>query len=129
MSFNIGTQQANLINNVAGDQINEGGQQVAVGDVDAAREQVRELRAALRHLHLPADTAGTVAAELDGIEQDLDGDEVDDHRIADRLGHITQALSAVGALVAAGTGLAGPLAALAAFLGPLGKPIVRMLRA
>ena len=65
MTFNIGNQNAEIINNVAGDQINQGGQQVVVGDIGAAREQLALLRAELARVRLPA----TESAEAEGRGQ------------------------------------------------------------
>ncbi|MGV4982810.1 hypothetical protein ACWC0C_15655 [Streptomyces sp. NPDC001709] len=128
MVFNIGKQDAGVINNVQGDQTVHGGQQgvLAAGD-QQARDLVDQLREALRQLPLPPDVAPQVHGELEALDTDLAQPEPDKRRAADRLTRITRLLASAGALVASATGLLTPLSALAGWLGVLGEPILRLL--
>lgn len=122
MTFHIGSQDAHVINNVAGDQWN----QVARTD-DDAREQIRRLRSALESAGLPPALSRAARAHLDLAEVEIGRGPGSKPAVGDRLKELTQVLGAAGALAAAGGALLGPLGALAGWLGGLGKPIYDML--
>jgi hypothetical protein len=122
MTFHIGSQDADLINNVAGDQWN----QVALRD-DEAREQIRKLRRAVEGAGLPLALSQQAQAHLDQAEIDIRRGPGSKPAVSDRLKQLTQVLGSAGALASAGGALLGPLGALAGWLGGLGKPILDML--
>lgn len=122
MVFHIGSQHADLINNVAGDQWN----QVTIGD-DEAREQVRHLRAALERGGLPADVGPEARAHLEEVEAEMRRPKPRKAAVAAGLKKLAQVLISAGTLARAGGALAGPLGAVAGWLGGLGKPILDML--
>jgi hypothetical protein len=120
MGFEIGSQNARTINNVEGTQYNYGG-----GD---PRQLVEQLRAELARLPLPAHVQAEASAKADEVAAEMARPEPDKPAVAERLGQLTKILTSAGALVAAGTGLGGPLVALAGWLGTLGEPISHLLR-
>ena len=122
MTFHIGSQDAHVINNVAGDQWN----QVALTD-DDAREQIRQLRRALERAGLPPAISQEARAHVDQAEVEIMRGPDSKPAVSERLQQLTQVLGAAGALATAGGALLGPLGALAGWLGGLGKPIYDIL--
>ncbi|MBD9724314.1 hypothetical protein [Streptomyces caniscabiei] len=128
MAFNIGNQQGGVVNNVAGNQtVHDGQSAVFTAGGQEVRGLVRELRASIERTSLPPAIEPEVRAELDSLDKEVARPEPDREAVAGRLGRITQLLSSAGALVTAGTGLIGPLGALAGWLGALGEPILRAI--
>jgi hypothetical protein len=68
-----------------------------------------------------------VERDLDACDVELEQPEPDPKLLHHRLANVAQVLVGIGAVVSAGTGLGAALAALAAWLGPLGDPIRRAL--
>ncbi len=122
MVFNIGSQHAEQINNVAGDQWN----QVTIGD-DEARRQLRSLRAALERAGLPPDVDPRARAYLDDVEAEMSRSAPRKAAVATRLKKLTDVVVSAGALATAGAAVAGPLGVVAGWLGGLGKPILDLL--
>jgi hypothetical protein len=122
MTFHISSQNAHLINNVAGDQWN----QATLRDADAL-EQVRQLRNALDTAGLAPAVATQARAHLDDAETELAQQTPSKPDVADRLKQVTRILVSAGGLATAGGALLGPLGALAGWLGGLGRPILDML--
>ena len=130
MTFNIGNQQAGAINNVVGDQTIHGGQHGAlVLDVERGRMLLAELRRQVAAASLPDGERTAALGDIDACERALDGNEPDARSLASRLGAVAQVVVTAGAVVAAGTGIGGALAAIAAWLGPMGNSIRQMLPA
>jgi hypothetical protein len=128
VTFNIGSQQAGIVNNVAGDQTITGGQTTGAVDIRRARDQVLELRRQVELAGLPEPVRSSAVDELDGMEGDLAKPEPDVHSLARRLQRITELVLSAGALASAGTALGTPLLALSGLLGVLGEPIRRLLK-
>lgn len=122
MSFQIGSQHAHLINNVAGDQWN----QVTLRD-DEARAQIGQLRDALERSDLAPAVVRQARAHLDEAEAAMSEPSPAKPAVADRLRQLTHVLVAAGGLATAGGALLGPLGALAGWLGGLGMPILDLL--
>lgn len=124
-TFNIGPQNAGVINNVGGDQTINQGQHgtLAMGHVEA----LAALRAAVQTL--PPETAEAAKAELDEAADALDRPEPDKPRAARALERLTRTLTSAGAFAAAGAALIGPLEALGRFLGPIGATVLSLLPA
>jgi hypothetical protein len=128
VAFNIGKQQAGVINNVAGDQTIYGDQHGSVTiDTNQGRVLLAKLRRELRVGELAAGTRSSVESELDACEAELDQPQPSSLRLRDRLANIAHILVSAGAVVSAGTGLGAALGALAGWLGGLGEPIRRLL--
>jgi len=130
VTFNIPSQQGGIINNVAGDQRIEGGQHGTYAsssvDVPAALSQ---LRAALAAGGLPDDVMQNATAQVDEVERAATAGEPDRQRAATALEKLTRILVAAGPLATAATAFAGPLGALAGWLGPLGEGVARLIPA
>lgn len=122
MTFNIGSQNANVINNVAGDQWS----QVTITD-DEAREQVRQLRAAVERVGLPPEAASQARTHLAEVEAEMKQPEPRKAAVAAKLKQVLQVIITAGSLAKAGALLAGPVGAVAGWLGGLGKPLLDML--
>jgi hypothetical protein len=128
MTFNIGNQQAGQINNVAGDQTIHGGQHGAlVLDVEQGRTLLADLRRQVAAASLPDGARTAALGHIDACERALDGGEPDARSLGSRLGTVAQVVVTAGAVVSAGTGIGAALAAVAAWLGPVGESIRRML--
>lgn len=129
MTFNIGNQQAGQINNVANDQTIYGGQHGSVGgvDVERGRTVLADLRRQVAAASLPDGARTAALGHIDACERALDGDEPDARSLGSRLGTVAQVVVTAGAVVSAGTGIGAALAAVAAWLGPVGESIRRML--
>jgi hypothetical protein len=129
VTFNIRSQQGGIINNVIGDQRIDGGQHGAYasgGDVTTA---VAQLRAALAGSSLSDDVVQSATAQIDEVERAAAGDQPDRRRVATALEKLTRILVAAGPLATAATAFAAPLGALAAWLGPLGQGLARVIPA
>jgi hypothetical protein len=128
VSFNIGNQQAGVVNNVAGDQTIHGGQHGAlVLDVEQGRMLLADLRRQVAGASLPDGDRTAALADIDACERALDRDEPNAPSLASRLGAVAQIVITAGAVVSAGTGIGAALAAIAAWLGPVGNSIRQML--
>lgn len=122
MTFNIGSQHAANINNVAGNMYVTGGQRGLLVTGDAARHAAHDLRIAVAAAG--SDAATTDAAE---IEAGVAAEQPDRPRLAGMLERLTRLLTSTGAFVTAGAALVTPLQALAVWLGTLGAPVLGLL--
>lgn len=123
MTFNINNQNANQINNVAGNQYIQGGQHGIVVTTQDARRLAAELRRALP----PAALDRRARAAIDEVDAGLAGRQPDRPRVAAGLERLTRLLSAAGVLARAGAALIEPLRGLAGWLGALGAPVLALL--
>jgi hypothetical protein len=122
--FNINSQQAGTINNVAGDQ--------RIGRLESslqagAMREVAELRAALAELALPDHARQASGEALDAVEEELRQPVPDKRRVAGRLEQLAGVLGPLGVLVGAADRLVGPLQHLAGWLGPAGHALAALL--
>jgi hypothetical protein len=108
MPFNIGSQQAGVVNNVEGNQTIRGGQ---TGGLDP-RALLDLVRQDLAAAHLPTDLAAHVHTELDAIDGELGKSQPNRQAAASRLGRIIGTLKSSGILATVGTGLLASLTAL-----------------
>jgi hypothetical protein len=123
MTFNIGSQHAANINNVAGDQVIHGGQ---AGYADS-RVLLDRVRHEVGTLRLPPPLLTRVNAELEAIDTELGTPRSDKQSAAGRLGRLVSLLKSAGVLATSGSGLMTSLTALANSFGALGEPIGRLL--
>ncbi|MFJ8621989.1 hypothetical protein ACIRD3_04005 [Kitasatospora sp. NPDC093550] len=128
MVFNVGSQQAGVVNNVAHDQHVHDGQSgaIAVGAPELTG-LLGALREAVGREQLPPAVAPLVETELNAIDQEAARPEPDREAVAARLARVTRLLREAGAAVAAGTGLFSALSGVAGWLGALGQPILHLL--
>jgi hypothetical protein len=126
MTFNIGSQSGGIVNNVAGDQHNYGGQYVSV-TIETARQAVRDLGEGLARVPLDARVADQARADLEALSTAVHAPRPEPSTVVGPLDRLTRLLSAAGSLTTAGTALVGPLRTLAGWLGALGEPILHML--
>ena len=127
MTFNIGSQEANQINNVEGNQYLHGGQHGVVVTTQEARGLAADLRQALPGAALGRRDAGAARAAIDEVEAGLAGAQPDRPRVAAGLERLTRLLTATSALATAGAALVEPLRGLAGWLGDLGAPVLALL--
>jgi hypothetical protein len=127
MTFNIHNQQANVINQAAGNQWVNGGQHVTVTTLDAARAAVVPLRQAVEAVPLTPADAASVHARLDELEAELRKDRPDPPVVENRLRRLTSLLKSASTLATAGATLLDPLRAIAGWLGPLGMSTLQLL--
>jgi hypothetical protein len=121
--FNIGSQQAGSIYNVAGD--------LHVGTIEsnlqAGGQLVTDLRRALDRAQLPASTRAAVGRELDAVERELGRPQPDSATVADRLERLTRLLTGAGALATAANTVLPILRTLAGWLGGAGAGLAALL--
>jgi hypothetical protein len=129
MTFNIGGQNAGIINNVAGDQHITGQQHGTLVTTEDARRALRDLRGAVTTAGLGKDTAADAHAHVAEMDAALQAGQSDKPRFAWALERLTRLLAAAGSLASGGAALLGPLHALAGWLGALGGPILALLPA
>lgn len=127
MTFHIHNQQANVINQVAGDQSITGGQHVTVTALDTARDAVAPLRQAVGAVPLDRSGAASARVWVDEIDTELRKDHPRPPVVENRLRRLTTLLESTGALAAAGATLLNPLRAVATWLGDLGENTLRLL--
>lgn len=127
MSFNIGSQNAGLINNVQGDQTVRGGQHVAISSPAEAVAAMRQIRAEIESTALPSKTKAEARKLADQIERQLEQPQPDKRTAGERLARLTSVLVSAGALATAGTSLLTGLTTLAAWLGPFGLSALELL--
>jgi hypothetical protein len=123
MAFNIGSQQAGIINNVEGNQTIHGGQTGSAGP----RMLLDRVREELAALPLPAGLATQVHADLNEVDAALATPQPDQQAAVGRLGRAIGALKSAGLLATAGSGLATSLSALVDSFGRLGEPVRQLL--
>lgn len=128
MSFNIGSQNGGVINNVSGDQRIAGGQHgnVVVGH-EQARRAARDLRVELTRTPLGQTEAAQAHARVDEVDTEMRSPKPDRSRIARSLTWLTELLVTAGHLSTAGAALVGPLRTLGSWLGALGEPLLHLL--
>ena len=125
MTFNIGNQNAGIINNVDGDQ-HVHGVQVGSAHVAQGLAAVEALRAVAEGL--PGVAGDPVAMrELGQLEQAVRDDGTGAAGAAPILERLARRLSAIGAFAGAGTALVEPIRALAAWLGPAAQSVLSVL--
>jgi hypothetical protein len=125
MPFNIGSQQAGVINNVEGNQTIHGGQTGnAVTDSRALLDRVRQ---DLATLSLPSAVTSRIYPELDAVAAELSAPEPRRPAAINRLGRVINTLKSAGALAMTGSGLLASLTALANSFGELGRPLLHLL--
>lgn len=123
-AFSIGTQQAGTINNVVGDQtVGHSHSVLHIGALQA----VGELRSAVAAAALPLQARQAADEALDEMQHELGNPAPDKRRVADRLEQLAGLLGRVGVLTAAANNLVTPLRHLAAWLGPAGQQVLRLL--
>lgn len=129
MTFNIGNQTGGVVNNVAGNQTVNGGQQGTAVSTGAAQEAAELLRT-LVQTSVPgvgeSETA-ELQRDVDAIAGEMKKPEPDKAQVEGRLSKVTQVLKGAGALVGAGAALIAPITAIANWLGPIGASILGLL--
>jgi hypothetical protein len=121
--FNIGQQQAGVINNVGGDLNVDR----IEGTLQVGNQLVADLRTALDRTPMPGPTRVEAGRVLDEVERELERPQPDKPRIAARLEGLTRLLGSAGALAAAADSLLPVLGKLAAWLGPAGAGLAALL--
>jgi hypothetical protein len=127
MSFNIGSQHANMINNVQGDQTIHGGQHATITSPTEARRVIRELRDEVAALGGDDSDTSEAVRELDEMDHALEAADPDPAELGQRLGRVAEILSSAGAIVSAGAGVGSAIMRIATWLGPFGAATLRVL--
>lgn len=123
MGFNINHQTGGVVNNVEGNQYIRGGQHSGMVQSRALRAAVQELEQGVAASSLSGGQLAAISRHLKEIDQEVSSAHPEPDKLAGPLRKLTEIASAAGALA----GLAGPIQNLAAWLGPLGQPIVKLL--
>jgi hypothetical protein len=117
VTFHIGRQSGGVINNVGRDQHISGGQHGALATTGQVRQALRDLGEALAATSLDEETAAAARAEVAELDAAAAAAVPDRPRFAAALDRLTRLLTAAGSLASAGSALAGPQHALAAWIG------------
>jgi hypothetical protein len=121
MVFNIGNQNAGIINMAGRDQTVHGGQRVT--SLDQARAAVDALRGALPQVPLPSEAARAARREADDAAAELARPEPDRGRVAACLGRLVDVVAPAVSVAGQLAGLVAPLNAVASWLGPHGAAL------
>jgi hypothetical protein len=121
--FNIGSQQAGSINNVAGD-FNVG---TFESSLQTGNQLVTDLRRALDQTEMPARTRTEVGRELNAVERELGRPQPDKATVAERLERLTKMLTGAGALATAANTVLPILHTLAGWLGGAGAGLAALI--
>lgn len=126
--FNIGSQQAANISNVAGDMTVVGGQHgEATITIATVYRDIQLLREGLQELPLPPRERQVADQALDRTTQEVAQAIPDKRKIAPHLEEVTQILRKFGALAGAGAALVEPLQRLSSWLGLVGRTVLPLL--
>lgn len=126
-TFEIGSQNAGSIQNVAGDlTIGELNVQ-ASWDAGSVRRELAELREETARVPLPHAARVALDGALTAAAREAAGARPDRGRIAQLVERATHVLAEAGALAAAGGGLDESLRRTAVALGPAGKALLALL--
>jgi hypothetical protein len=123
MSFHIGTQNAGVVNNVAGDQHITGGQHGTLVTTPEVLQALQALRATVATVHLDASARKEAICQLDEIDAAAKRARPEPEKIAGPLEKLTRLLVAAGPIAAT----VGPLQTIAAWLGNVGAGVLRLL--
>jgi hypothetical protein len=106
MTFNIGSQNAGSIANIAGDMVVQGGfHGTAAVHLVELRNRLAELKAEVDQLALPAATRAVASVALAEAEAEAAAPVPRPSKIRDSLQRVSQALDHSDALATAGVGL------------------------
>ncbi len=126
--FNIGSQQAVNLNNVAGDMTIVGGQHgEATITIATVYRDIQLLREGLQDLPLPPRERQVADQALDRAMQEVAQAIPNKRKIASYLEEVTQILGKFGALAGASAALVEPLQRLSSWLGPVGRIVLHLL--
>lgn len=117
MTFNIRNQNAETINNVAGNQTWVSGQRAQVLVIADAKRQLELLRRQVRELDISPETLEYAEQEMDGVDRELTSTQPNKKAVAGRIRRLTHLLQDVGALAQAGQALSSSLHGLGHWLG------------
>ena len=92
-----------------------------------ALEAVAELRTALSELEVSGDVRSRAGWMLDDMVDELSRPDPDRDVMASRLWRLTEFLRRSGVDVGSGTPVFGPIAGIAAWVGPLGEALLTRL--
>jgi hypothetical protein len=127
-TFNIGTQNAGVVQNVGGDLVIEGGVHAsATWQVEQLREAVDRVRREAEGVELPPAQRAVVDATLGAAAQEAAKPKPERDKVGSLLGAATRALTDAGALVGAGSALLQALRAAATVLGPAAGAAMALL--
>jgi hypothetical protein len=122
-----GSQNAGVINNVGGDQVNYGGMHGTIGEVHQGLADVATIRELLKGVPLTEIDRETTRDAVDRLEGELRKPEPDTSKAAGALEDLTGILKAAGALAGAGLALVDPIGSIAIALGGAAGAVLRAL--
>ena len=126
-TFEIGSQNAASIQNVAGDLTIQDLHVEATWSATEMREELARLQEEIGRVALPPDLRATARAAVGAAAAEAGRPAPDPGRIAQLLGEATTLAGEAGALTSAGSGLVESLRRTATILGPAGKTLLALL--
>jgi HPt (histidine-containing phosphotransfer) domain-containing protein len=125
VTFNIGRQDANIVNNVGGDQYNTG--QYVVSGQREALELLHRLRSELDSIEMPATLATQAKQAAQQAEDVLAQRDPDKELVSRHLRAVATSLKEASGVLDAGRGIGRTLAELGRWLGPAGVALLSLL--
>src|SRR5262245_35892109 len=126
-TFNIGTQNAASIQNIAGDAHIERVQASASWEINELRTSIARAQEQAAQLMLPQDHSASLKSALDSAAGEAAKDEPDKHRIVELLGQAARTVKEAGAVATGGAAVLETLRHAATFLGPLAGAALAIL--
>jgi hypothetical protein len=126
-TFNIGTQNAASIQNIAGDAHIERVQVSASWETNALRTSIARAQEQVRALELPPDLRASLDGELNSAAAEAAKDEPDKHRLSDLLGRAGRLVKEAGAVASGGAAVIETLKQAVTLLGPVGHAALALL--
>src|SRR5262249_43353583 len=126
-TFNIGTQNAASIQNIAGDAHIERVQASASWEIHELRTSIARAQEQAAQLMLPQDRGASLKGTLDSAAAEAAKDEPDKQRLLELLGQAGRTVKEAGAVASAGATLIETLRHAATFLGPLAGAALAIL--
>ena len=126
VTFNIGSQEG-VNTNVGGDMTVYGGQHYEAGSAAEVRRDLVGIREAVAGLGLAPEVAQEASALIAEADHELAQPEPRPDKVGGPIERLTNLLSEVGGLAAAGATLVEPLQRIGAWLGTAGQGILHLL--
>jgi hypothetical protein len=123
-----GNQNAGVINNVGGDQVNYGDTRGSIGEIRQELADVATIRELLKTVPLTESDRAATKDAVDRLEGELKKPEPDKSKAAGALEDLTGILKAAGALAGAGLALIDPIGSIAVAIGGAAGAVLRSLR-
>jgi hypothetical protein len=122
-----GSQTAGVINNIAGDQVNYGGVQGTIQDLQQQVADVETIRRLLDEVPLTERDRTSSVEAVERLHEELTKPEPSKPKAAAALDDLTTVLKAAGVLAGAGLALVDPIGRIAVGIGAAAASVLKAL--